>query len=573
MKNKFFVIQFALALLVLSCTKVLDETPQGVVSDNDLNTPVNIDKLAIAAYSALGNDYFIAPYSSMWPYGSVRGGDTYKGGDGPGDISEFHLYETFSLNRIDNGLTDLLWFRLYVAVGRANDALRRMNATDIAEYPDKPERQAEMRFLRGHFYFLAKILFKYIPYIDETIPQLSYDTISNRSYSNDALWSKIAEDFRFAADNLPESQSEIGRATKFAAKAYLAKTLLYQAYEQDESHNVSNINQTKLAEVNSLSDEIINSGKFLLNTDYSRNFLTEFENSPESIFAIQFSKDDGTPKGRLDQGHKLNYPMNQEYGCCGFHVPSHDLINSFKTDDKGLPMFDTYNNNDVAQTLDFYTNAFDPRLGHTVVAPGQPYKYKQDFLFQRSWARAPEVYGAFASLKEVVTYDDPSFQKIPPFMSSSKNWDIIRLDDVMLFKAEALIELDRHDEALPLINQLRTRAKNSTALLKHADDSFTANYDIDTYQPGVNCTWTKDFARQALRWERRMEFATEGYYFFDLVRWGIAAEKVGAYLTVEKTRSAHLTDGSFQKGRDEYLPVPLNQINYSRNLYQQNAGW
>lgn len=556
-----------------SCTKVLDETPQGVVSDDDLNTPENVDKMAIAAYSGLGNDMFTAPYSSMWPYGSVRGGDTYKGGDGSGDLGEFHLYETFSLDRIDNGLTDLLWFRLYVGIGRTNDALRRINAMDGTAYPAKLQRQAEMRFLRGHFYFLTKILFKYIPYIDEVIPKLSYDTVSNRAFSNDALWSKIAEDFRFAATNLPDVQSDAGRATKFAAKAYLAKTLLYQAYQQDDNNSVTGINATLLAEVNTLCDEVINSGKYQLNGDFAQNFLTQFENSKESVFAIQYSKDDGTPKGRLDEGHKLNYPMNQEYGCCGFHVPSHDLINAFKTDSKGIPMYDTYNNVDVAKSGDYKTNTFDPRFGHTVAIPGQPYKYKKDFIFQRSWARAPEVYGAFASMKEAVTPDDPSFQKIPPFMSSSKNWDIIRYDDVLMFKAEALIEMGRQDEALPLINQLRTRAGTSTSLLKQADGSFNSNYGIQTYQPGVNITWNQQSARQALRWERRMEFATEGYYFFDLVRWGIAAERVNAYFAIEKTRSSHLSDATFKKGRDEYLPIPLNQINYSRNLYKQNTGW
>jgi starch-binding outer membrane protein, SusD/RagB family len=572
MKNKIFFFSIAL-IAFASCKKDLEKVPQGVVSSADLNTPENVDKMVIAAYSALGNDHYTSPYSSMWPYGSVRGGDAYKGGDGPGDITEFHLFETFSLNRVDNGLIDELWFRLYVGIGRANDALRRINAMTTEAYPNKIERQAEVRFLRGHFYFLAKILFKYVPYIDENVPKVSYDTISNRTYSNDALWAKIAEDFRFAATNLPETQTDKGRVNKYAAKAYLAKTLLYEAYQQDESNSVISINSGMLSEVNSLCDEIINSGKYALNADYADNFLTQYENSPESVFAIQYSKDDGTPKGRLDYGHALNYPMNQQYGCCGFHVPSHDLINAFKTDSKGLPLFDTYNNNDVAASGDFKTNTFDPRLDHTVAIPGHPYKYKQGFLFDKSWARAPEVYGAFASLKEVVAYDDPSFQKVPPFMSSSKNWDIIRFDDVMMFKAEALIELGRQDEALPLINQIRARSSNSTALLKQADGSYTSHYDIETYKPGVNCTWTQAFAREALRWERRLEFATEGYHFFDLVRWGIAAETINAYFNIEKTRSAHLSDAKFTKGRDEYFPIPLNQINFSRGLYKQNTGW
>jgi hypothetical protein len=572
MKRTILTMMISISLLS-SCKKVLDETPQGVVSNEDLNSPANVDKMAIAAYSALGNDHYTAPFTSLWPYGSIRGGDTYKGGDGPGDISEYHLFETFSLNRVDNGLIDQLWYRLYVSIGRANDALRRMNALTDAAYPNKSVRQAEMRFLRGHFYFLAKILFKYVPYIDENTPQANYDTVSNRAYSNDALWTKITDDFRAAVAGLPATQPERGRANKTAAEAYLAKALLYQAYVQDENNQVTSIDASKLNEINKLCDDVINSGKYVLNTDYANNFLTQFENSAESIFAIQYSKDDGTPKGRLDYGHALNYPMNQEYGCCGFHVPSHDLINAFKTDGNGLPMFDTYNANDVAASGDYKTNTFDPRMDHTVAIPGHPYKYVPTFIFAKSWARAPEVYGAFASMKEVVAPTDASFQKIPPFMSSSKNWDIIRLDDVMLFKAEALIELGRQDEALPLINQLRNRAAQSTSLLKQSDGTPTSNYGMSAYKPGTNCTWTQDFARQALRWERRLEFATEGYRFFDLVRWGIAADYINKYFAIEKTRSAHLQDAAFKKGRDEYFPIPLNQINYSKGLYKQNVGW
>ncbi len=570
---KKLLLPIVLFVSFCSCSKLLDETPQGVVSDADLNSAENIEKMVIAAYSGLGNDHYTSPYTSLWPYGSVRGGDTYKGGDGPGDLSEFHLFETFSLNRVDNGLSDQLWFRLYVCIGRVNDALRRLNNVDAAVFPNKEERIAEMKFLRGHFYFLAKILFKYIPYIDETIPKTAYETISNRDLSNEELWNKIVSDFRDAHAALPPTQSEKGRATRLAAAAYLSKALLYQAYVQDENHQVTSIDQAKLNEVVTLTNEVISSGVHQLNADYAANFLTQTENSAESVFAIQYSKDDGTPRGRLDYGHALNYPMNQEFGCCGFHVPSHDLINSFKTKANGLPDFENYAVNDVAASGDYFTSGFDPRLNHTVAIPGNPFKYDSDYIFQRSWARAPEVYGAFASMKEAVAPDDPSFQKIPPFMSSSKNWDIIRYSDVLLFQAEALIELGREEEALPLINQLRTRAAASTALLKQPNGSPSANYRVETYQPGVNCTWNQDFARQALRWERRLEFATEGYRFFDLVRWGIAGTVMNSYFTIEKTRAAHLTDALFEEGRDEYLPIPLNQINYSRDLYQQNTGW
>lgn len=557
-----------------SCQKNLDQTPQGVVSSEDLNTPANVDAMVIAAYSVLGNDHYTSPFSDMWPYGSLRGGDSYKGGDGAGDLNEFHLYETFSTNRVDNGLVDELWFNLYVGIGRANDALSRVNAMNTTDYPQKLQRQAEVRFIRAHFYFLAKILYKNIPYIDENISKTNYDTVANRSYSSDALWSKIAADFTFAAANLPTTQSDLGRINKYQAEAYLAKTLLYQAYQQDDNNNVIGVNSTLLAQVNSLCDDIINSGKYALTSDYAQNFLSQYRNNSESVFAIQYSISDGTLHGRLDWGHALNYPMNQQYGCCGFHVPSHDLINAFKTDVTGLPMYSTYNSTDVAASLDFQTNTFDPRLDHTVAIPGHPFKYKSGFLFDKTWARAPAVYDAFASLKDLVAYDDPSFLKVPPFMSSSKNWNVIRYADVLLFKAEALIKLNREAEALPLINQLRARAANSTALLIQAGPH--SKFGMSTYQPGVNCTWTNSFAWQAMQWERRLEFATEGYHFFDLVRWGIAATYINAYFASEKTKAvvgAHLSVAAFKANRDEYFPIPLNQINFSKGLYKQNAGW
>ncbi len=570
--KKYILLLMAVTMIAVSCQKNLDQSPQGFAPDDLLNKPENVEKMLISAYSALGNDSFSAPYSDLWSYGSVRSGDAYKGGDGPGDVGDFHAYETFALNRVDIGASDVTWFRLYVGVGRANDALARINNLTEDVYPLKVQRQAEARFLRGHFYFLLKILYKHIPYIDENIEKVSYDTVSNRSYSSNQLWDKIADDFRFAADNLPGTQDDKGRPTSLSAKAYLAKTLLYQAYTQDENNNVTGIDQTKLTEVNSLCDDVI-AGPFSLFPDYAQNFLSQFENGSESVFAIQYSQNDGTQFGRIDNGHSLNYPMNQEYGCCGFHVPSYNLINAFVTTSQGLPDFSSFNNNEIAKEGDYKSHSFDPRLDHTAAIPGHPYKYRPSFIYQTSWSRAPQIYGPMLSMKETVLFDDPSFKRFPPFMSSSKNWAIIRFADVMLMKAEALIELGREQEALPLINAIRTRAKNSTDRLKMSDGSSTSNYLINTYQPGVNCTWTNDYARQALRYERRMEFAMEGYRFFDLVRWGIAAEYLNTYFAKEKSRVTHLNDASFKKNRDEYLPIPLNQINFSKGLYKQNTGW
>ena len=155
-------------------------------------------------------------------------------------------------------------------------------------------------------------------------------------------------------------------------------------------------------------------------------------------------------------------------------------------------------------------------------------------------------------------------------MGTAKNYDILRLDDIILMQAEAYIELGQQDKALPLINSIRKRAAASTSRLKKADGSFASNYNVKEY-PATG--WTKEFARTALQWERRLEFATEGSRFFDLVRWGIAEQSLNAYLGVEKTKRTYLTTAKFTAGRDEYLPIPQSEITFTNGLYKQNPGF
>jgi len=155
-------------------------------------------------------------------------------------------------------------------------------------------------------------------------------------------------------------------------------------------------------------------------------------------------------------------------------------------------------------------------------------------------------------------------------MGTAKNYDILRYDDILLFQAEAYIETNQQDKALPIINQIRKRAAASTAKLKKADGSFASNYNIKEYN---SAGWTKEYARKALQWERRLEFATEGPRFFDLVRWGIAEATLNGYVTVEKTRRSFLSTAKFTAGRDEYLPIPQSEITFTNGLYKQNPGY
>lgn len=527
--------------------------------------------MVIAAYSAQGNErYYLRPLSP-WPYGDLRGGDAYKGGAGVGDLPEWNVAETFVNMVTDEGGVAGKWEVEYQCIARTNQALDILSKVD---YANKNRRIGELRFLRANNYFWLKVNFRKVPYIDETIPIIEYNQIGN-DLTDDQLWGKIIEDLEYAIDVLPETSPDgVGRPTKYAAKAYLAKVLLFAAYEQDANNQVININKQKLNQVITLCDEVLqNSGKSLF-TDFSDNFECATQNGVESIWAIQFSHNDGTPMGRINGTTSVCYPMVKEYGCCGYHCPSQNLVNAFRTVN-GLPDFDHFNEINIGDPLNsLKKNTIDPRLLHTVAIDSLPYKYKQGFIFNGiTWPRQPEAYGSFMSMKETVRYDDPCYQPVNPWKDSSKNRDVFRIDDVMLWKAEALIQLDRQNEALPIINQIRRRAAQSTAKLVDINGQPTGNFNVAEYIDGTNCTWTKDFAFKALQWERRLELACEGFRAYDLMRWGIMAETLNAYFMVEKTRRAHLANASFKKGRDEYLPIPKKQIDLSQNLYTQNAGY
>ena len=568
MKN-IKIITFLLSglLLVSSCKKALDYTPPGVLSSSDLTSPTAVEGLVTAAYAAIGNGDMIGPIYSNWVYGSVHSDDAYKGGGGTGDVGEIDAIEHYNLVTPSMGaFVTRTWQNLFKSIARANVALRAVNSLDEVAFPQKKIRQAELRFLRGHSYFIMKLLYKNIPIFDETLTSDEILKVSN-DLSNEDSWNKIADDFQYAIDNLPETQPEIGRANKFAAEAYLAKLRLYQAYEQDATHHVTGINQSRFQEVVTLTQAVISSGKYALSADIADNFLPETENGPESIFAIQFTINDGTTAGRLNYEDGLNYPHGApQYGCCGFHAASQNLVNAHTTDANGLPNFTTFNNT----IADLTTATVDPRLDHTVGIDGHPYKYDNTKLFSNSWVRDPGVYGNFHTMRDQQLATSSSYFKNGPFMGTAKNVDVLRYDDVLLMQAEAYIELGQQDLALPLINQIRDRAAASTGRLKKLDGTFPSNYNIKPY-PATG--WTQAYARQALQWERRLEFATEGSRFFDLVRWGIAEQTLNAYIDVEKTRRTFLTTAKFTAGRDEYLPIPQSEITFTNGLYKQNPGY
>ena len=535
-----------------SCSKnFLQQTPIAEISPTQVLDTNNVESVIIGAYSILNGQYdnsssaYNSPVSN-WSFGDVVSDDAYKGGGGIGDQNQINLMERFETNPTIVDI-DKKWLALYEGVKRANLAITLLNESKQMDPTVKSERIAEMRFLRGHFYFELKKIYNRIPYLDEKEENLiSYDTVSNTAMSSDALWGKIEDDFKAAYAALPDAQSEVGRPTKWAAEAYLCKTYIFEK---------------KWSEAEAAADAVIQSGRYHLMSSFPDVFLPQNDNGPEVIFAIQYSINDGSPSNYNGSiGNRLDPPGGPYYAKYGFHRPSQNLVNAFKTDSNGLPVEDNVMLND--------SDYVDPRLDYTVGREGIPY-LDLGINYDSSWEREVPTYGPYAPKKSMVSAKSGDYLNIWPYIND-RNYYIIRYADVLLWKAEAAIELGDLETGRQYINMIRLRAKNSTYIMKLDGSGYAAKYNVDIYkQPFANY----DQAIFALRTERRLEFAMEGHRFFDLVRWGIADSVMNHYLATESTLRTFLTGAHFTPGKNEYYPIPQQEIDLSNGKVTQNPGY
>ena len=602
MKKFISLLLVLTAILGLnSCDDFLEVNPKQVLDENLLSKPSDMEGFVTAAYARMTDiPTWDSPFAFWWS-GSLRSDDSYKAGGGTWDGGDGWGYMETFVNLTPNGWPlDYPWYVSYQVIQRCNTAIQKMEPISEADFPVKNSRMGEVLFIRTFTHFRLKQFFKYIPYIDEKVVGTSadFEAIPNRdkNYPNDQyLWERILQDFKTAESLLPEVQMDKGRINKNAATAMVARTLMFMAYEQDDRHQVINVNKERLTEaltyLNKLTDQ---EGNALdLCSDFGENFVIESDNkTKESIWEIQYSINDGSSTGgKINRSEGLNHPW--EWGgfhCCDYHHVSYTMGNAFKTGADGLPLFDSYNDDCYGEYIKnpdgsdnipaieagnkayFDRYNFDPRFSHTVCAPGQPWKYDPYLIFESRGIRNGMEYGYLKSVKEL-PHPDCECLLYDGWEFNSMNKRLIRYDEVVLWKAEVLIQLDRWDEALPLINKIRQRAANSTGRLKMADDKPIMNYKCELYKPGVNCTWTKDFAWKALEWENRLEFACEGRRFFDLQRWGTLEKTMNAYFAIERNRFEWMNIARFTAGRDEFFPIHTNQMVYAKGNYTQTPGY
>lgn len=558
MNKKISILLITLMGVSFSCSDdFIQVQPKGVLSATSLQNKAGVNFLLIGAYSALdgwttsgGAFRSYQASADNYVFGGIASDDAYKGttaGDQPAQ-SFIEAYQSLP----DNVYFQGKWRLCYDGIARANDALQALaKATDVTDL----ERQyftAEARFIRGHFHFELKKMFNFVPYIDE----VTYDpaNLESTKLKNDKdIWPDINADFLFAYNNLPDNQTQKGRPSKWAAAAMLGKALLFQKnYAEAKIH----------------LDAVVGSMKYSLVPLYHDNFRASTNNNAESVFEVQYSVNDGASGGENGNiGATLNYP----YGgggvttCCGFYQPSQNLVNVFKTDANGLPLFDTFNDTDItndqglATTAPFtpYTGSVDPRLDWTVGRRGIPFL---DWGVHpgQSYVRDQAYGGPYSPKKHVMYRSDVgvnTFSGNPRL--NANNYRMIRYANVLLWLAEVEVELNNLEAARALVNQVRQRAANPAGFVKTNLGANAANYVIGLY----TATWTDQaYARKAVQYEERLELGMEGHRFFDLVRWGIAAQTLNAYIAGEKSKRSYLTSAVFVAGKHEYFPIPLPEI-------------
>ena len=580
MKTKIFNIICAglIGFGFTSCSDFLEEqVPQATLTQDEIKDAKYIDNVIISAYAGLVSIEDMNASFSLWNY-DTRSDDAYVGGADASDGGPFHnLEKEVGINTTDWPFASI-WGKMYNYLSRVSLSLDILATADQNDTKIQ-QRTAEMKFLRAYGHFQLKRLFKKIPFVNKpNMQEEDYNNLSNTEYTNDEGWQQIINDLEEAYNVLPVTQKEKGRPTKAAAAAFLAKVYLYKAYRQDDanSNQVTGINTEDLQKVIEFTNPAIyTAAGYGLENDLHNLFRPEeqYENGKECLWAIQYSRNDGTEYGNVNFSNRLIVPCIPKVhdSGCDFYKPSHNLVNAYRTNSDGLPMLDDF------ASVDYIVGSnetVDPRLFVTVGVPGTPYMFNTAYMMSESntWSRSGGDYGYFVSLKQNV---DPDLTNIYLFncdnqWASSMNRVVLRYADVLLMRAEAQAQLNNTTEAITLVKQVRQRAVGmmNNSVVAGYPNKYGVHYAVGKY----NGSYSKEQTMKILKMERRLELAMECERFFDLVRWGDAATVINKFYTAESETMNFLKGSSFTANKNEYLPIPFEQIAASNGNYTQNCG-
>ncbi|MGQ0713757.1 MAG: RagB/SusD family nutrient uptake outer membrane protein [Gemmatimonadaceae bacterium] len=573
--------------------------PQGTLNEQSLATRQGVEGSLIAAYRTLDWNFGVGGAwgnaASNWVWGSVTSDDAYKGSEASdqppiNDVEAYH----WSTANAESYLNDK-WRGTYEGVVRTNATLRLLRQVvqdKPGEIPgvDAEGIEGEALFLRAHFHFEAWRMWGNIPYYREDDTDFRKANIPSAEVVDEIL---ADLDAAIALLPLTPRNDEVGRAAQWTAKAYKGRVQAYAGRFNDAL--------TTLGDVEA-------NGPYELEESFDRVWsgFSEFANGKETIFAYQASVNDGEPAGaNSNWGERLNFPHSgSPFGCCGFHQPSQNLVNFFAVDAAGLPLALTnpsWNARDANFTASVLT-LIDPRLDWTVGRDDVPFK---DWgTHEAGWIRAPAYGGPYSAKKNVHEQASGAENSVGwvPTQTNSVNIHLFRYADLLLLLAEAEVEAGSLENARAIVNSVRARAgvrAQGCGLPSDPDDAanLVATYATcsgdrriavpindasirwATYRVGLYTTPfpSQADARNAVRFERRLELAMEGQRFFDLRRWEIADQVLNAYLGAEDTRRLYLAAAEPFATRHRLYPIPAIQVELSKVDGQarltQNEGW
>ena len=497
MKNLFLTI--CCIVLCFSCSEeFLELEPRG--SD----TEANFYKTQEHYYQGIISVYDVLSWGGTngWTMAvglaNAASDDCYAGGSDASDQPSWVAYDNFTINP-ELGPQSGLWTKYYTGIARANLILEKiLIAEDIdADFLDRIT--AEAKVLRAYYYFELVRLFGNVI---KTEVRISPDAI----YTQDQVGPSVIYDFiesdlnsALASTQLPDQVdiTELGRVSKDMARMLLGKTILYR---NDNS---------RMQEAADLFEDLVNSGRYSLESEFGNIFSQNNEWGVESIFEINYSGNQRGGWGNFSNGTEGNYNQ-QFFGMRDYVGPD------FATGWSFCP---------VTESLaEFMQN--DPRFEHTIIdgialqqqgASYSPAFQNTDFFIRK-----------YAGLQENVATDGEVA------LNWANNERVMRYADVLLMAAECLLRGGGDEsQARNYVNQVRSRV--GLQPISNAGESLL----------------------QAIYRERRMELATEGHRFFDLVRTGQAAT---------------VLDG-FVEGKHDYLPIPQREIDLSNGSLNQNSGY
>ena len=510
------------ASLVTSCES-LDQGDPSKLSESSLpKTDADAKALVNAIYASdieLATTYM---YLTDLPSETTVSGENPNGGGG-----------MLGLLKWDgtNSYLERLWSAAYTSIARANDVIERLEAAPAGVSALVASRSiGEAKFLRAYYHY-------YLVQVWGPVPVITRVGQGNNAVREPetVVYQQIVNDLKDAAELLPEvseyAATDIGRATRGAANAALAKVYLTWAQVDDDLTDAQRHEYFDLSA--QYAQKVIDSGEYQLEEDFYDNWNNKNRNGKESIFAIQFYMGSSTRQGDASgNNHLCHCSFSTGFSVSLPHIapgPDNELRDSYLEDDqrKSVTIVDSLWRRSTNSYFHFY---FD-NDGDGIKESG------------------------FSRFNKYIDHDSPETSASDRAM----NRQVIRLAEVYLLLAEAINERDGqpNQEAYDAFNKVRRRA-------------FREDINSNEAQPhDLEAGLDYEGFRNAIIQERSWELTLEQKHLFDLKRWKILVKTIKNSKIAKEYPEYNKQTIDFKHYR---YPIPQAQREVNPNLWQ-NYGY